>query len=1084
MTGAPSTDASNPPPVVVIGPRWIRGLNGLLLALIAVLGIGGTYFLSDAFRSDARRAWESEATQAARWLSGTVLNWLEESYAPVSAVATLFEQSSEVTESQFLGAVDALEERATALFLDDLVVLRSSGTDGREDWVVRFTTDRLGALAPGAGASNAPEISDAIEVALTRSGQTVLGRPFTDPQGVRYSPVALAVRDSQGELVIVGMLNYDALVEGLFRINGAEGLSLLVEGRFHTNGARGGLTRVLGSPDPEALYSVTTRTISAGTDLSLVWDFNRRFAGGPKEALSDFTLWSGMGGTAIVTLFIGFLLQRNRTISARVREATAALIEAKEQAEEATRAKSDFLANMSHEIRTPMNAVIGLSHLALGTELDPRQSEYLTKIEGSAKALLGIINDILDFSKIEAGKLDIEAIPFDLYGDVLDNLSNVVGLKAAEKGLELLFDFDTGLPSALIGDPLRLGQICINLINNAVKFTEAGTITLGIRVQRNDADEVMLRFEVRDTGIGMSEAQRARLFRSFSQADSSTTRKYGGTGLGLAISKRLAEMMGGEIGVESEPGQGSSFWFTARLGRGDASQVQGQHELDARISELKVLVVDDNPAARVILARYLESFGYTVEAVASGEEALGLLEGATEAPFDLVLMDWKMPGMDGLEAARRIKAGQKLSTTPAVLMATAFDREELLREGGEGLVTGVLVKPISPSTLLDGILETFGQNRHVSAAVAPPPSAAGARILLVEDNQINQQVAREILEGAGAQVSIANDGREGVDALKARPEAFDVVLMDIQMPVLDGYAATREIRKDARFKDLPVIAMTANAMAGDRERALEAGMNDHVAKPIDVTALFEVLGQWVRVPETRRTEAARDPTPSIAAPGPGVSEEIPPLAGIDTGSGLVRVGNDPGFYRKILLQFRDSQAQVVDEVEAALAAGERDTAERLAHTLKGVAGSVGADGVQEAARVLEAAIRAGKEQLDGELAGVRATLAPVIGAIAGLGPGPGQTPSASERDDTQLPALLAQLRTQLEGFDADAAATVEALRGQLAGGPMEETVKTLEQAVSDFEFETALKHLAAIEAQILSSDGIVNTPSRHRQSAR
>jgi two-component system sensor histidine kinase/response regulator len=1065
----------------------IRGLNGLLLVLIAVLGSGGTYFLSDAFRSDARRAWESEAAQAARWLSGTVLNWLEESYAPISAVATLFEQSPKVTESQFLGAVDALEARATALFLDDLVVLRSSGTDDREDWVVRFTTDRLGALAPGARASNAPEISDAIEIALTRSGQTVLGRPFTDPQGARYSPVALAVRDSQGELVIVGMLNYDALVEGLFRINGAEGLSLLVEGRFHTHGARGGLIRVLGSPDPEALYSVTTRTISAGTDLSLVWDFNRRFAGGPKEALSDFTLWSGMGGTAIVTLFIGFLLQRNRTISARVREATAALIEAKEQAEEATRAKSDFLANMSHEIRTPMNAVIGLSHLALGTELDPRQSDYLTKIEGSAKALLGIINDILDFSKIEAGKLDIEAIPFDLYGDVLGNLSNVVGLKAAEKGLELLFDFDTGLPSALIGDPLRLGQICINLMNNAVKFTEAGTITLGIRVLRNDAHEVMLRFEVRDTGIGMSEAQRARLFRSFSQADSSTTRKYGGTGLGLAISKRLAEMMGGEIGVESEPGQGSRFWFTARLGRGGASQVQGQHELDARISELKVLVVDDNPAARVILARYLESFGYTVEAVACGEEALGLLEGATEAPFDLVLMDWKMPGMDGLEAARRIKAEQKLSTTPAVLMVTAFDREELLREGGEGLVAGVLVKPISPSTLLDGILETFGQgagDRHGSAPVAPPPSAPGARILLVEDNQINQQVAREILEGAGVQVGIADDGREGVDALKARPEAFDAVLMDIQMPVLDGYAATREIRKDARFKDLPVIAMTANAMAGDRERALEAGMNDHVAKPIDVKALFEVLGQWIRVPETRRTEAARDPTPSIAAPGPGVSEEIPPLAGIDTGSGLVRVGNDPGFYRKILLQFRDSQAQAVDEVEAALAAGERDTAERLAHTLKGVAGSVGADGVQEAARVLEAAIRAGKEQLDGELAGVRAMLAPVIAAIAGLGPGPGQTRSASERDDTQLPALLAQLRTQLEGFDADAAATMEALRGQLTGGPMQETVKTLEQAVSDFEFETALQHLAAIEAQILSSDGIVDTPTGHRQSAR
>jgi CheY-like chemotaxis protein len=652
------------------------------------------------------------------------------------------------------------------------------------------------------------------------------------------------------------------------------------------------------------------------------------------------------------------LRRNNETLEVRVEGRTRELEAALIVAEEATEAKAQFLANMSHEIRTPMNAIIGLSNLALETELSEKQKDYLTKIEGSGKALLGIINDILDFSKIEAGKLAMEEIAFDLHSDVLENLSSVIGMKAAEQGLELLYDFDADLPAALVGDPLRLGQILINLGNNAIKFTEQGEITLAIEVSSQDDDQVFLRVEVRDTGIGMTKEQTDKLFQAFSQADSTTTRKFGGTGLGLTISKSLVELMDGEIGVESEAGKGSTFWFTARFGRASEEEVKERRQLDIDLKGLKVLVVDDNPTARTILSRYLQAFEYDVAEAASGAEAIGVLEMAPEnAQFDLVLMDWKMPTMDGLEATRRIKSDDKLSSVPAVMMVTAYDREQLEEEASGTKYEGVLVKPVSQSSLLDGILMAFGKElgvREHRKSQSLPAHCLGARILLVEDNDINQQVAIEILEKAGCEVTLAVDGREGVKAAQERPDYYDCILMDIQMPVLDGYGATREIRQDASLDNVPVIAMTANAFSSDREKALEVGMVDHVAKPIEVRNLFDVMGQWITVPEDRRgsyeekTDADVETTPSL-----------PDLPGIDTKVALERLGGNTGLYISLLQGFVQQQATSNKTILTALSADDHVLAEREAHTVKGVAANLGMEALFKVSGALEAAIQAG-----------------------------------------------------------------------------------------------------------------------------
>jgi two-component system sensor histidine kinase/response regulator len=647
----------------------------------------------------------------------------------------------------------------------------------------------------------------------------------------------------------------------------------------------------------------------------------------------------------------------NHALESRVEERTRELETARQLAEAAAESKSHFLANMSHEIRTPMNAIYGMGHLLQKTPLSSRQQDYVSKMQQAAELLLGIINDILDLSKVESGKLNIEAAEFEL-DQVLRNVVALIGEKAAGKGLELVFSVAPDVPGTLVGDPLRISQILVNFGNNAVKFTDHGVVFLQVSLHSRVEDRVTLRFSVRDTGIGLSDAQQGRLFQSFEQADSSITRKYGGTGLGLAISKRLAELMGGEVGVESQEGQGSLFWFTAELGLSDKSKVSALPSVQLR--GLKVLVVDDVESARTALADNLARLSFVPTSVGSGAEAIDRVRAADEAgvPFAVALLDWRMPGLDGLETAR-ILQGLALGRPPVLMLVSAHGREELQQLALNLGVAHVLAKPVTSSGLLDAMMRALHQPQ-VSRAVPPPfpkavesslPAEAGARfngyrLLLAEDNPVNQQVATEMLRLEGFEVDVAGDGEQALACL-AR-QRYDAVLMDIQMPNLDGVAATLALRRQTHLNDLPVIGLSANVLAEDRRRCLAAGMSDFVAKPIEPQELFAALGLWLPA----RPPAAPAPEPA-AAPAQEVSDltladTARPVAwaaaaptdwyveGLNIQEGLRRMGGRVESYQRLLTAFVKHQGPCVERVGLALERGHWADARREVHSLKGL----------------------------------------------------------------------------------------------------------------------------------------------------
>ncbi len=751
------------------------------------------------------------------------------------------------------------------------------------------------------------------------------------------------------------------------------------------------------------------------------------------------------------------------------KQAETDLKKAKETAETATKAKSEFLANMSHEIRTPMNAILGFSELLRKTDMSLKQQDYVEKIVSSSEALLGIINDILDFSKIEAGKLEMEKINFNL-DDVIKNIVSMISVKASEKNIELLNNITNDVPYALKGDPLRLGQVLINLTNNAVKFTENGHILLKSELAEKNADKCRIKFSVSDTGIGMTKEQMSKLFMAFSQADSSVTRRFGGTGLGLTISKHLVEMMNGKISAESEYGVGSTFSFTAEFELQTEETDKKTTDME-RFKKLKVLIVDDNEMARTILKEQLASFGINAFTVDSGKAAISKIEQESIIkPYDLVFMDWRMPDMDGIETAKNVyqnsTAGQQL---PMIIMVTAFAREEVINKAKKIGIDSFLMKPVNQSLLFDTIMNAFEMNNIESLTRKSKKDdkaditfgISGVKVLLVEDNVLNQEIATAILENAGVVVELANNGKEAAEAVQKNN--YDLILMDLQMPVMGGYEATGIIRADKKYKDLPIIAMTAHAMHGAKEECLAAGMNDYISKPINPGSLFSIIRKW-SAPKELHNEIKINEINSNEPDNHSNSSQTG-LSDIDMDAGLERLNGNIKLYKKLLIDFFENYSSLSEDIRKETEKNDFIAALRLAHTLKGVAGNLSACAIQHAAAELETIISQNKKEkfnlliieLDKAFKSFNKTLK-VLNKTDDPPVGNDENPHSVP----EVKPVLLELARLVWEDNVDAENAITKLQKCIDNSKFNSEIQKIIESVSDFNFEAAKEPIKSI----------------------
>ena len=709
-----------------------------------------------------------------------------------------------------------------------------------------------------------------------------------------------------------------------------------------------------------------------------------------------------------------------------------------------------------------MNAIIGLSHLAMQSGLNKKQRGYVSKVYKAAENLLGILNDILDFSKIEAGKIELETIVFSLE-DIFENLANILSYRIEDAGLELMFDIPADTPAALIGDPLRLEQILLNLTNNAVKFTTAGEIIVGVREEERDGLTRTYHFWVKDTGIGLTNEQQSKLFKEFSQADSSTTRKYGGTGLGLAICKKLTEMMNGDIWVNSETGKGSTFHFTVDLREQESREERAPE--DPAAGELKILVADDTPSSRTIICEMLEAFGFQSESAETPAAVLEKITAQKDGGYDLIILDWNIPEKDGVEIAREIELSTEIRKKPKIIMMTAYGKDDAFHasQGVESIVE-FLAKPIMPTALLDSIMTASGRhkksgrrsgaNKSLLDLLDLQSGLKGSKVLLVEDNPINQEVAVELLVNNGIELSLAENGEQAVRMVKE--ENFDAVLMDCQLPVMDGYEATRRIRENRRFEKLPIIAMTANVLSGDREKSLKSGMNDHIGKPVNPSELFSALAKWI-TPE---------PVPEgpIEASGKGINP-FPEIDGLDIEGGLLLLQGNTSLYSKLLMKFSGMYEDFEEQYNAAVEKSPEE-ALRLAHSLKGSAGNIGAVKIRKQASDLETALRskASGQELEQKLKTLMAALSPLITELKKHHK-PYHTDSSDSSGLTEssiTDQMIEKMRKLLEENDTEALnylGTMVEAAGKLQFKPQ---FKRFAGSVENYDFEQALSDMKAL----------------------
>jgi signal transduction histidine kinase/ABC-type amino acid transport substrate-binding protein/DNA-binding response OmpR family regulator len=722
---------------------------------------------------------------------------------------------------------------------------------------------------------------------------------------------------------------------------------------------------------------------------------------------------------------------------------------------QANRFKSEFLANMSHEIRTPMNAIIGLGHLLSKTALQAKQQDYVQKMQLSAQSLLGVIDDILDFSKIEAGRLSIESIPFSFI-DIFENLSITATTRIGDNPIEFLYDFDSNIPPRLKGDPYRIGQILTNLVSNAIKFTEKGSIIVRVTLKEQDDQQVVLKFIVEDTGIGIKPEQLESLFDPFTQADGSTTRMYGGTGLGLSICQQLCTLMGGKIAAESKPGKGSLFYFELPLKYVQSPTLSVP---PSSLHGLKVLLVDDNAMAVSVLTDMLESMTFQVTSANSGKDALMCLK-ENHIEYDLVLIDWRMPGLDGCDTAKLIdeEYGEQ---RPIIIMMTAYGRDMLEQKLCDNYLDGLLVKPLTPSQLFDAIINAYDTKKTEDTTSMIPAmqqvmDPLAGRILLVEDSEINQLVAKELLEQMGLEVDTVDDGKKAIEYLKQQHP--DLILMDIQMPGMDGYETTHKIRTMPDMASLPIFAMTANAMVGDAEKSIAAGMNGHISKPVDPDRLYNILSEYLpkQLNATPNTKNKSNDSWELPKKSP---------AYIDIQRGVTQVGGNPDFYKKLLRNFLSGHSNCASSLKEMIEDSRIEDARIAAHTLKGVGGNIAAIELQRVASDLEAILKSGKLPSEDEFNNFKHACETLLSYLNQIIPSSVNQESDDQSMTEDLPVDKVKLNNLIEMLSIGAATSIglfEELKPALIQKMGNQQITLLDELIESYEFEQAEEILSKV----------------------